>query len=453
MELANLGVGYLLEKKDIICDGKSIEIFEIVDYVVGCIFENKNLGKRCEVLRGAYASINASYFCKNMHDDKYIFFESSLDEAIRENDMKAVFEDIRKKQITGTYRYYIMKDSKDGFVSIKDKDLISFLDKDKKKTFSEDVFESSTDISLMYNEIKKTIISQDEQIMQILTSLFKNQKLIEFNYDSDLISKLKENILVCGQTGCGKTEILKRISKLSNIPMVIEDATSLSETGYQGREISDMLKNLCLMANGDIESAEKGIIVIDEFDKLAEKSFESDTHVSREGVQRSLLKLLDGTVYYLDGKKFDTSKLTIVGLGAFSGITDGDDYHNLTTEDFTRYGIMRELMGRFSKIIKMNSLKKEDIIKILKDSNFSPLNTYRTFFKSLGVDYQVNDDFLEYVASLAISKNSGARSLKTVIDECISGALFRIFAGEYSKINLINPESENGKPYILTKRK
>lgn len=302
-------------------------------------------------------------------------------------------------------------------------------------------------------KLKKTIISQDEQIMQILTSIFKNQKLITFNYESDLIAKLKENILVCGQTGCGKTEILKRISKLSNIPLVIEDATSLSETGYKGREISDMLKNLCLMANGNIEAAEKGILVIDEFDKLAEKSLKSDTRVSREGVQRSLLKLLDGTVYYLDGKKFDTSKLSIVGLGAFSGITTGDDYSNLTTEDFTKYGIMRELMGRFSKIIKMNPLRIEDIIKILKDSNFSPLNTYRTFFESLGVDYQVSDSFVEYVANLAISKNSGARSLKTVIDECISSALFRIFAGEYSKINLINPESENGKPYILTKKK
>ena len=154
----------------------------------------------------------------------------------------------------------------------------------------------------MYNSIKQTIISQDEQIMQILTALFKNQKVINSNLDKDLIAKLKENILIYGSTGTGKTEILKRISKLYNIPIVIEDATSLSETGYQGRNITDMLEDLYLAANSDIELAEKGILVIDEFDKLAERKGDTESHVSRLGVQRSLLKLLDGSLFYFDNK-------------------------------------------------------------------------------------------------------------------------------------------------------
>ena len=305
----------------------------------------------------------------------------------------------------------------------------------------------------MYSSIKETIISQDEQIMQILTALFKNQKVVESDLEIDLIAKLKENILICGSTGTGKTEILKRIAKLYNIPIVIEDATSLSETGYQGRKITDLLEDLCLEANGDIELAQKGILIIDEFDKLAEKEKDSQTHVSRSGVQRSLLKLLDGHLFYFGNKKFDTSKLTVVGAGAFTGIINSDDYKNLTTDDFMKYGIMRELVGRFSKVITMNPLKREDIIKILKNSNYSPINTYKKLFELLNVKFEFNDEFIEYIADLAVQKQSGARSLKTVFDECISSALFRIFAGEYSGISLVKPSNEHEKPYILSKTK
>ena len=203
----------------------------------------------------------------------------------------------------------------------------------------------------------------------------------------------------------------------------------------------------------NIKLAEKGILVIDEFDKLAEKNEDNQSHVSRLGVQRSLLKLLDGSLFYFDDKKFDTSKLTIVGLGAFTGITDSDDYKNLSSNDFIKYGIMRELMGRFSKTIAMNPLSKEDMIKILKESDFSPLNTYKKLFEMLNVNFDFNDEFIEYIASLAIEKHSGARSLKAIFDDCISSALFRIFAGEYSGISLIKPDERNNKPYVLTKKK
>ncbi len=164
-----------------------------------------------------------------------------------------------------------------------------------------------------------------------------------------------------------------------------------------------------------------------------------------------MLKLLDGTVFYFNGKKFDTSKLTIVGLGAFTGITNTDNYQKLNTEDFIKYGIMKELIGRFSKTIPMNPLQKEDIIKILKESDFSPLNTYKKLFEILVIDFKFNDEFIDYIATLAMEKQSGARSLKTVFDECISSALFRIFAGEYKSISLVKPD-ENNKPYVLTKK-
>jgi len=452
--MANLSVGYLFKKKYVTYQSKKWEIFEFLDYVTAISFTNPSNNERCNVISGKNAGSYASAINKNANEEELVFISDNIGEAIKQNENSVDFVEIRENKISRTAKYYLRSDSGSGVTQLVNNDLINFLEKDSvkgKSEFDEEVFEKSTDISDMYSSIKKTIVSQDEQIMQILTALFKNQKVVESDLDIDLIAKLKENILIYGSTGTGKTEILKRISKLYNIPIVIEDATSLSETGYQGRKITDMLEDLCLAADGDIKLAEKGILVIDEFDKLAEKSEDNQTHVSRLGVQRSLLKLLDGTIFYFDNKQFDSSRLTVVGLGAFTGITEGDDYKHLTTEDFMNYGIMRELIGRFSKTIAMNPLKKEDIIKILKESDFSPLNTYKKLFEMLQVQYEFNDEFIEYIAELAIAKKSGARSLKTVFDDCISSALFRIFAGEYTGISLIKPNEENEKPYVLTK--
>ena len=452
--MSNLKAGYLFKKKYITYQKKKYEIFEFIDYATGICFNNTHNNEMCNILSGNKAGIYASIININANEKEYVFIIDDIDKAIKDNNNRADFAEIRKMRIESTAKYYL-RNNGTGLTRLLNEDLIAYIDNDNKSEseFDEEVFEKTSDISSMYASIKKTIISQDEQIMQILTALFKNQKVVNSNLDLDLMAKLKENILIYGPTGTGKTEILKRISKLYEIPIVIEDATSLSETGYQGRKITDMLDDLCLAANGNIDIAEKGILVIDEFDKLAEKTGNGEDHVSRFGVQRSLLKLLDGSYFYFNNKKFDTSKLTVVGLGAFTGITSDDKYKQLTTDDFMKYGIMRELIGRFSKTIAMNPLKKEDIIKILKESDFSPLNTYKKLFEMLEVNFEFNNDFIEYIAERAMAKQSGARSLKTVFDDCISSALFRIFAGEYSSISLVRPDDENNKPYILTKTK
>lgn len=447
--------GYLLKKKKVVFEGKNYEIFELKDFVLGFSYRNTDKSNCFNVVSGKYAGEYA-YVLEENKDYENVVVLRNLVDCIRENDNKVNFLKIREKKLDGTSKYYEKKDNSDGLTSLHNKELITFLEvmnNSEQNEFGEEAFENTTDISKMYRAIKETVISQDEQIMQILTSLYKNQKVINSNFDIDLIAKLKENILIYGSTGTGKTEILKRISRLYDIPIVIEDATSLSETGYTGRKITDMLEDLYLAANKDIKLAEKGILVIDEFDKLAEKDKDGQSHVSRIGVQRSLLKLLDGSLFYFNNIQFNTSKLTVVALGAFTGIIDGDDYSNLTTDAFIKFGIIRELMGRFSKRVAMNPLSKEDIVKILKYSNFSPINTYRELFKELNIDFLYNDDFIEWVAEKAVSLNSGARSLKTVFDECIDSALFRIFAGEYSAIELVRPNDEDKRPYILTKKK
>ena len=451
--MANFRIGYLFKKKYTLYKNEEYEIFELLDFVTGITFTNTDNIDRCNILTGKYASMYASLIDEKRNEGEFVFRDINLNYAIKQNDNNVDFNSIRKKIISITAKYYLRDSNGTTLKRLMNKNLIEQLDKENQKDsdFNEAELQNASDISTMYTEIKKTIISQDEQIMQILTSLFKNQKVVNSNLSIDLIAKLKENILIYGSTGTGKTEILKRISKIYNIPIVIEDATSLSETGYVGRKIDDMLENLCLAANGDIDLAQKGILVLDEFDKLAEKA-NNQSHVSKEGVQRSLLKLLDGTLFYFNNKQFDTSKLTVVALGAFTRITNGDNYAKITTDDFIKYGIMRELIGRFSKTIAMNPLTKEDIIKILKKSDFSPLNTYKQLFKLLNVDFEFNNEFIEYIAELAIAKQSGARSLKTVFDDCISSALFKIFAGEYSRISLIKPNDENSKPYVLTKK-
>lgn len=315
------------------------------------------------------------------------------------------------------------------------------------------------DILDMYDMVRQTIVAQDVQVKQILTSVYKNQKIINSSLDDETISKLKENIIVYGPTGTGKTEILKQIAKICNVPIVIEDVTAFSETGYVGRNVSEMITDLYSAAGMDLELAQKGILVIDEFDKLAEGNIEGGGDgPSRTGVQRSLLKLLDGGIISFkedydsdDLIDFNSSKLTIVALGAFSGIRKNDNYFDVTTKDFIDYGIMREVMGRFSKLVSMHEFSKDDYKRILLESNLSPINTYKRLFDELGILFTYDDELIDYIIDEAIALDCGARSLKTIFDGIVSDSLFDIFAEDKKEVHLSVPK-EKGKSYVAKKR-
>ena len=357
-----------------------------------------------------------------------------------------------EKYKSGVGKFYTWDFEKKDFEEITDK---KFLAKQKKK---EKVNLNDLDILKMYDEVKKTIIAQDEQVKQVLSSVYKNQRIINSSLDDETISKLKENIIVYGPTGTGKTEILSQIAKLCEVPIVIEDVTSFSETGYVGRDVSEMLSDLYARAGMDLEFAQKGILVIDEFDKIAEGGMDGNTEgPSRNGVQRSLLKLLDGgTINFrednYDGTMidFNTSKLTVVALGAFSGIKKNDDYSDIATKDFIDYGIMREVMGRFSKLVSMNAFSKEEYKRILLESNLSPLNTYKKLFEEMGIRFSYDDDLIDYIADEAVALDCGARSLKTVFDGIISDSLFDLFAGNTKEIHLTKP-ADMSKSYRAKK--
>ena len=434
--------GMILRKKIVKIDRSLRKIYKIEE---GCLGYVKN-GKFIPV-SGKYIGEKLVDYNKKTNSELVVIIPPLEEMLGNINDLDRII-----KSISTMNGYYFESDT--GITEIQDPIIIEeaekvFGNKKKTKEFDEDSMNTESYISIMYKDIKKTILSQDEQVMKILTSLFKNQKVIKSNLDSDMIAKLKENILIIGPTGTGKTEILTRISKKYDVPIVIEDSTSLAETGYVGRKVEDLLRDLYLEANKDQEKAEMGILVLDEFDKLKEQG--EQEMVSRSGVQRALLKLLDGGTLYFDGMAFDTSKLTIVGLGAFSGIKEKEDYENITTENLVKYGMMQELVGRFSKVIKMNSLSKEDLKKILQESNLSPLNTYKGLFDELNVDFSYDDAFIDFIATKAEKLDTGARSLKTIFDEQISGALFNIFAGEYKAIHLVDPETNEGQSYKLYK--
>lgn len=469
-----LDIGYLFKKYKINYNNKEQEIFIFKDVAIGFTFFYHN-NKIFHVISEDSPNIYASVLTENGNECEDIIIIEDLDRISKEVNYVVDYSKIRAKMLEKMKKYYIRYDNKT-LQSVVDQNLIKTIEKKlANKIVASDVEASkvSTSILDMYHSIKKTIISQDEQIMTILTSLYKNQTVVNSDLDLDLISKLKENILVFGSTGTGKTEILKQIAKLYNVPIVIADATQLSETGYQGRNVTDMLEDLYIATNKNINLAQRGILVIDEFDKLAEKKEDHQTHVSRLGVQRSLLKLLDGSDFYLkDGICFNTSKLSVVALGAFTGILENNikkkqigfgtsvneddsmycDYKNVTMEDFINFGLMSEVIGRFSKLVPMNTLKREDIKRILIESDSSPLNTHKELFRIMNIEFDYSDEFIDWLAEKAVKLQSGARCLKTVFDECISSAMFDIFAGQYSKLSLVKPDSsEEEKPYVLTK--
>ena len=373
-------------------------------------------------------------------------------------DFKSILEVNDNPKILSKYeakigQCFLFDSDTNNFKKITDSHFLANKKKKQKKNIR------NLDILGMYEKIKQTIVAQDEQVKQILASVYKNQKIINSSLDDETVSKLKENIIVYGPTGTGKTEILTQIAKLCDVPIVIEDVTSFSETGYVGRDVSDMLSDLYSMSGMNIDLAQKGILVIDEFDKIADGGLDSGTEgPSRNGVQRSLLKLLDGgTITFrednYDGNliEFNTSKLTIVALGAFSGIKKNNDYSDISIKDFTDYGIIREVMGRFSKLVSMNSFSKDDIKKILLESNLSPINTYKKLFAELGIDFTYDENLIDYIAEESMALDCGARSLKTVFDGIISDALFDIFAEKKTKIHLTIP-ADKSKSYVAKKR-
>lgn len=286
------------------------------------------------------------------------------------------------------------------------------------------------------DKMKLRIISQDESVKKIITSIYRS---LIFGRD-----KFKSNILMYGPTGVGKTAIVKSIGEILNIPVVREDMTRFTETGYIGKSVDDILVDLYYNAYSNKELAENSILFLDEIDKKVDNG--TDKSFNKADVLKSLLTIIEGGKYDITVDKnsiisFDTSKLIVIMGGAFSDLyNEVKDTRNIgfnskinTDNDIDikkieKYGMPSEFIGRLSLITRLNSLNHEDLVKILKTSDLSALKKYIESFKKLGINIKLDDSLYSEIASKAETYQKGARVLNLVADEMFENVFFNVLS-------------------------
>lgn len=456
--------GYIYEACSIINFNKKAIALKTKDYCICDVYYDEHGIKYCYILTGDYKGKTLKEL-NDFNTDYDVIFHHSMagTGTININNAEDLeFGKVREMMLAINDKYYLVNpaDANRRLIRLPEEitlETIKVLDCAFER--HENTMPEENNIVSLYKEIKNTIVGQDEQVKKILTTLYQNE-LINSEYEDNLLG-LKKHLLICGPTGTGKTETIRRIADNYDKTLAIVNATSYSETGYVGESVEDMLVALYYAADGDLDEAQEGILVIDEIDKLAEDGGQK-SHVSRLGVQRSLLKILEGNVMNINvgnGKMttvvpFDTSRLTVIGLGAFAGIIKPEkkstlgfnsaatklkedvDYSKITSKDFVDYGMLPELMGRFTSRVYMHTLTKEDLRNILLFSNESPLILYKEYFKNLNIEFNYDDDFIDEVAEGAYNLDLGARGLKVVLDDVISPYLFEAYAGNIKEIHL-----------------
>lgn len=320
---------------------------------------------------------------------------------------------------------------------------------------------SRINVAYAYREIKKSVIGQDETIRKVLSVIHTNDLAKEPPY--------RCRCLIVGKTGCGKTEILRNLSKITNRPFVRTDSTQITIAGYVGGSIeSNIIMPLILQAGGNIELAQRGIVGLDEIDK---KGSSNNEDVAGRGVLNSFLPFLDGTQYPItvNGQKilFDTSNLIVLASGAFSNVFDYNqkkmrnigfgkpsvNKKEIGIEDFIKIGLMPdEFMGRFPILALMNELSEHDFENLLTQSKTSPLRFYeRLFYDEYNISMKYYDNFIKLFAKKAHAHKLGARSLQKIAENVLEECKWEIMYRDIHNKELILTEEtiENPKKFIL----
>ncbi len=308
------------------------------------------------------------------------------------------------------------------------------------------------------------IIGQDKAKRSVSVAIYNHYKRINSLIKDSSVEIQKSNILLLGPTGSGKTLIAQTLAKFLNVPFAIADATTLTEAGYVGEDVENILLKLIQNADYDIERAEKGIIYIDEIDKIARKSENPSItrDVSGEGVQQALLKILEGTVASVPpqgGRKhphqefiqINTSNILFICGGAFDGMERiieqrinvramgfGADisskenkeldkiFANILPEDLLKFGLIPEFIGRLPILVSLNALTVDALVRILKEPKNAIVKQYKKLFEYDEVELEFEEKALECISRKAISRNTGARGLRTIVEDLLIDVMYNI---------------------------
>jgi len=310
------------------------------------------------------------------------------------------------------------------------------------------------------------VIGQDKAKKVLAVAVHNHYKRIEAqgSNDGSDVELQKSNILLVGPTGCGKTLLAQTLAKILNVPFAMADATTLTEAGYVGEDVENILVNLLQAADHDIQRASRGIIYIDEIDKIARKSDSASItrDVSGEGVQQALLKIIEGTVASVPPKggrkhpqqeyiKIDTTNILFICGGAFVGLdgvikqrtgtksmgfgakvvgkpkkTVGDILAQVQSEDLLRFGLIPELVGRLPVVATMEELDEEDMIRVLRTPKNALTKQYERLFAFDNIRLRFTEGALKAIAQQAIKRKSGARGLRTVMEQAMLDIMYEL---------------------------
>src|SRR3989454_1187754 len=343
----------------------------------------------------------------------------------------------------------------------------------------------------IYNVLNEYVVGQEQAKRTLSVAVYNHYKRVQMmQTDDDEIELQKSNILLLGPTGCGKTHLAQTLARILNVPFAIADATALTEAGYVGEDVENILLKLIQAADFDIKKAETGIIYIDEVDKIARKADNPSItrDVSGEGVQQALLKILEGTVASVPpqgGRKhphqeflsIDTTNVLFICGGAFAGLDKiigkrigksavgfGADVRSKSSlessellaevmpEDLLSFGLIPEFIGRLPVISAVHQLQREDLVQILTEPKNALVKQYQRFFGYDSIELVFTEDALWEISDKALERETGARGLRSIIENALLDVMFELPSRRDVSKCVITKETieKHLKPTLLT---